>query len=101
MFASFNFHRDAEHTSIVSILHEDEIMQNELNSQSSNSNFVEIVQDIIEFMQRESNDDYDFNAFVILVLDFDTSLEQAKRRFRDLKKLQKIREIKTKIRFLK
>jgi hypothetical protein len=100
MFASFNSHRDAEHTSIVSILHEDEIMQNELNSRSSNSSLVEIVQDIIEVMQHESND-YDFDAFVILVLDLDVNFEQAKRRLRDLKKLQKIRETKTKIRFLK
>ncbi len=100
MFASFNLHRDAEHTSIVDILHEDEIMQNELNSRSSNSSLVEIVQDIVEIMQHESND-YDFDASVILVFDLDVNLEQAKRRLRNLKKLQKIREIETKIRLLK
>ncbi len=75
MFASFNIYRDAEHTSIVNILHEDEIMQNELNSQSNNSILIEIVQDIIEFMQRKSNNDYDFDAFVIFVFDFDVNLE--------------------------
>ncbi len=74
MFASFNLHCNAEHTSIVSILHEDKIMQNELNSRLSNSSLVEIVQDIIEFMQHESND-YDFDAFVILVLNLDVNLE--------------------------
>jgi hypothetical protein len=38
---------------------------------------------------------------VILVPDLDVSLEQAERRLRDLKKLQKIRETKAKIRLLK
>jgi hypothetical protein len=51
-------------------------------------------------MQYESND-YDFDAFIILVFNLDVNLEQAKRRLRNLKKLQKIREIKTKIRLLK
>jgi hypothetical protein len=56
MFASSNLHRDVDNQSIVEILSEKDIMQNELNQRSANSSQIEVIQDVTNFMQNESND---------------------------------------------
>ncbi len=89
MFASFNSHRDVDNQSIAEILFEEDIMQNELNQRFANSNQIKIIQDVTNFMQNESNDVENFNAFEILMFNLDVDLEQAERRFKQLKKLNK------------
>ncbi len=101
MFASFNSHRDVDNQSIAEVLSEEDIMQNELNQRFANSSQIEVIQDVTNFMQNESNDVENFDAFEILMFNFDVDLEQAERRFRQLKKFNKIRKIKKRIRFLK
>ncbi len=101
MFESFNFHRDVDNQSIIEVLSEENIMQNELNQRSANSSQIKIIQNVTNFIQNESNDVENFNAFQILIFNLDVDLEQAKRRFKQLKKLNKIKKIKKRIRFLK
>jgi hypothetical protein len=43
-------------------------------------------------MQNESNDAENFDAFEILMFNLDVDLEQAERRFKQLKKLNKIKK---------
>ncbi len=51
-------------------------------------------------MLNESNDVENFDAFKILMFNFNVDFKQAERHFKQLKKFNKIRKIK-KIRFLK
>ncbi len=87
MFASSNFHRDVDNQLIVEVLFEENIMQNELNQRFANSNEIKIIQYETNFMQNESNDVENFNAFKILMFNLNVDLEQADRRFKQLKNL--------------
>ncbi len=93
MFVSSNVHRSVASTSAFKNLQKNEIMQNDLN-QSKN------------FKQTETNSFFDelkrnFNASKMLMLNLNKRLEQTKRLLRDREKLQKLKEMKTKIRALK
>ncbi len=92
MFASFNSHHDVDNQSIAEVLSEENIMQNELNQRFANSNQIKIIQDVTNLMQNESNDAENFDAFEILMFNLDVDLEQAERRFKQLKKLNKIKK---------
>jgi hypothetical protein len=65
-----------------------------------NSNEMKIIQNVTNFMLNESNDVENFDAFKILMFNFNVDFKQAERHFKQLKKFNKIRKIK-KIRFLK
>jgi hypothetical protein len=93
MFASSNAHRSVASTSAFKNLQKSEIMQNDLN-QSEN------------FRRTETNSSFDelkknSDASKMLMLNLNERLEQAKRLLRDREKLQKLKEMKTKIRVLK
>jgi hypothetical protein len=93
MFASSNAHRSVASTSASKNLQKSEIMQNDLN-QSKN------------FRRTEKNSSFDelkknFDASKMLMFNLNERLEQAKRLLRDREKLQKLKEMKTKIRALK
>jgi transcriptional regulator of heat shock response len=98
MFASLNNHRSVSLTSVFKNLQEDEIMQNDLN-QSDNSKRIETIR--IEtnsfFDELKKNSD----ASKMLMSNLNERFEKAKRQFQDRLKLQKLRELKTKIRTLK
>jgi Fe2+ transport system protein B len=93
MFASSNVHRSVASTFALKNLQKSEIMQNDLN-QSEN------------FRRTETNSSFDelkknSDASKMLMLNLNERLEQAKRLLRDREKLQKLKEMKTKIRALK
>jgi hypothetical protein len=98
MFASSNNHRSVTLTSAFKNLQEDEIMQNDLN-QSDNSRRIETI-------RIETNSSFDelkknSDASKIFMSNLNERLEKAKRQLQDRLKLQKLREIKMKIRILK
>jgi Fe2+ transport system protein B len=93
MFASSNVHRSVASTFAFKNLQKNEIMQNDLN-QSEN------------FRRTETNSSFDelkknSDASKMLMLNLNERLEQTKRLLRDREKLQKLKEMKTKIRALK
>jgi hypothetical protein len=98
MFASSNNHRSVTLTSAFRNLQKDEIMQNDLN-QSDNSRRIETIR--IEtnsfFDELKKNSD----ASKMLMSNLNERFEKSKRQFQDRLKLQKLRELKTKIRTLK
>jgi hypothetical protein len=98
MFASSNNHRSVSLTSASRNLQKDEIMQNDLN-QSDNSRRIETT-------RTEANSSLDelkknSDASKMLMSNLNERLEKAKRQLQDRLKLQKFRELKTKIRTLK
>jgi hypothetical protein len=93
MFVSSNAHRSVASTSASKNLQKSEIMQNDLN-QSENFRRIEINS---SFDELKKNSD----ASKMLMLNLNERLEQAKRLLRDREKLQKLKEMKTKIRALK
>ncbi len=93
MFASSNVRRSVASTSASRNLQKNEIMQNDLNQSK-------------KFRRIETNSSFDelkknSDASKMLMLNLNERLEQAKRLLRDCKKLQRLKEIKTKIRSLK
>ncbi len=93
MFVSSNVHRSVASTSALKNLQKSEIMQNDLN-QSEN------------FRRTETNSSFDelkknSDASKMRMFNLNERLEQAKRLLRDREKLQKLKEMKTKIRALK
>ncbi len=93
MFASSNAHRSVASTFVFKNLQKNEIMQNDLN-QSKN------------FRQIETNSSFDelkknFDPSKMLMLNLNERFEQTKRLLRNREKLQKFKEMKTKIRALK
>ncbi len=93
MFASSNVHRSVASTSAFKNLQKNEILQNDLN-QSENFRRIETNS---SFDELKKNSD----ASKMLMLNLNERLEQAKRLLRDREKLQKLKEMKTKIRALK
>ncbi len=93
MFASSNAHRSVASTSAFRNLQKNEIMQNDLN-QSKNFRRIEINSSLDELKKNS-------DASKMLMLNLNERLEQAKRLLRDREKLQKLKEMKTKIRVLK
>ncbi len=75
MFASFNSHRDVDNQSIAEVLSEENIMQNQLNQRSANLSQIKMIQDVTNFMQNQSNDVENFDAFEILMFNLDVNLE--------------------------
>ncbi len=93
MFVSSNVHRSVASTFVLKNLQKNEIMQNDLN-QSEN------------FKRIETNSSFDelkknFDASKMLMLNLNERFEQTKRLLRNREKLQKLKEMKTKIRALK
>jgi hypothetical protein len=93
MFVSSNAHRSVASTFAFKNLQKNEIMQNDLN-QSKN------------FERTETNSFFDelkknSDASKMLMLNLNERFEQTKRLLRNREKLQKFKEIKTKIRFSK
>ncbi len=98
MFASSNNHRSVTLTSASRNLQKDEIMQNDLN-QSNNSKRIETI-------RTETNSSFDelkknSDASKMFMSNLNERFEKAKRQLQDRLKLQKFRELKTKIRTLK
>jgi hypothetical protein len=93
MFASSNAHRSVASTSAFKNLQKSEIMQNDLN-QSENFRRIETNSSFDELKK-------DSDASKMLMLNLNERLEQTKRLLRDREKLQKLKEMKTKIRALK
>jgi hypothetical protein len=98
MFASSNNHRSVTLTFAFKNLQENEIMQNDLN-QSDNSKRIETI-------RIETNSSFDelkknFDASKMLMSNLNERFEKAKRQLQDRLKLQKLKELKTKIRILK
>ncbi len=93
MFASSNAHRSVASTSAFKNLQKNEIMQNDLN-QSENFRRIE-TNSFFDELKKNSD------ASKMLMLNLNERLEQAKRLLRDREKLQKLKEMKTKIRALK
>jgi hypothetical protein len=98
MFASSNNHRSVTLTFASRNLQENEIMQNDLN-QLDNSKRIET----IRIETNSSSDELKKNsdASKMLMLNLNERFEKAKRQLQDRLKLQKLRELKTKIRILK
>jgi hypothetical protein len=93
MFVSSNAHRSVASTSAFKNLQKNEIMQNDLN-QSENFKRIETNS---SFDELKKNSD----ASKMFMSHLNDYFEQAKRRFQDCVKLQKLRDLKTKIRVLK
>jgi hypothetical protein len=98
MFASSNNHRSVTLTSAFKNLQKNEIMQNDLN-QSDNSKRIETI-------RIETNSSFDelkknSDTSKMLMSNLNERFEKAKRQLQDRLKLQKFRELKTKIRILK
>ncbi len=62
---------------------------------------IKIIQNVTNLIQNKWNDVKNFDAFEILMFNLDVDLEQTERCFEQLKKLNKIKKIKKRIRFLK
>jgi hypothetical protein len=93
MFVSSNAHHNVASTFAFKNLQKIEIMQNDLN-QSKNFERTETNSSLDELKKNS-------DASKMLMLNLNERLEQTKRLLRDREKLQKLKEIKTKIRFLK
>ncbi len=98
MFVSSNNHRSVTLTSAFRNLQKDEIMQNDLN-QSNNSKRIETI-------RTETNSSLDelkknSDASKMLMSNLNERFEKAKRQLQDRLKLQKLKELKMKIRTLK
>jgi hypothetical protein len=98
MFASSNNHRSVTLTSASRNLQEDEIMQNDLN-QSDNSKRIETIR--IETNSFSDEFKKNSDASKMFMSNLNERLEKAKRQLQDRLKLQKLKELKTKIRTLK
>jgi Mg2+ and Co2+ transporter CorA len=98
MFASSNNHRSVTLTSAFRNLQEDEIMQNDLN-QSDNSRRIETIRTETNSFLDELKKNSD--ASKMLMSNLNERFEKAKRQLQDRLKLQKLKELKTKIRTLK
>jgi transcriptional antiterminator Rof (Rho-off) len=98
MFALSNNHRNVALTSAFKNLQENEIMQNDLN-QLNNSKRIETIRTEINsfFDELKKNSD----ASKMFMSNLNERFEKAKRQFQDRLKLQKFKELKTKIRILK
>ncbi len=93
MFVSSNVHRSVASTSAFKNLHENEIMQNDLN-QSENFKRIE-TNSFFDKLKKNSD------ASKMLMLNLNEQFKQAERLLRDREKLQKFKKMKTKIRALK
>ncbi len=98
MFASSNNHRNVTLTSASKNLQKNEIMQNDLN-QSNNSKRIETIRTETNSFSNELKKNFD--ASKMFMSNLNERLEKAKRQLQDRLKLQKFRELKTKIRILK
>jgi hypothetical protein len=98
MFASSNNHRSVTLTSALRNLQEDEIIQNDLN-QSDNSRRIETIRTETNSSSDELKKNSD--ASKMLMSNLNERFEKAKRQLQDRLKLQKLKELKTKIRTLK
>ncbi len=75
MFASFNLHRNVDNQSIVDVLFEKNIIQNELSQRFASSSQIKVIRNVTNLIQNESNDAENFDAFEILMFNLNVNLE--------------------------